>query len=291
MRVFVLSLVLLLAGIALADDFVVTPSNLAPHAFTAKQIAPGTSRIFSVRSSYAACDSCNISGKTESTSSDPKLHYIDDDIVGSDFRLEINLFHFLWPKTQNIEGAENWTGHNFGGGLFLNAHYAYLLEAGLAPTIVQWLGPIYLGASYEFTFGRYYGRDEDDERSSDLAKNLFTGALNAGGGSMLFMNNHGLGLGMHGGIRQLHIINPGSRKYTSHDPRTGDEINPENQGGYHIQDWIFYYGFDIVGYTNLPLLKESNSKGHAAYAISLEMGVHTDDNPLIFWAFSFSLML
>ena len=157
--------------------------------------------------------------------------------------------------------------------------------------VVQWLGPIYLAATYDLTFGCYLGRDEDEATTIDIRENLLTGSLNVGGGTMVFMNNHGLGVGLHGGLRQMHIINPGSRAYTGTDYRTGNRIDPALQDGYHVENWIYYYGIDFVGYTNIPLLKESNTKNHQGYIFSFEMGTRPDDNPLIYWAFSMSLLL
>ena len=201
----------------------------------------------------------------------------DDDISGS--------------KTKNIEGAVDWRGHPFGGGIFLNAHYAFYLEAGVSPMIVQWLGPVYLGASYEFTFGRYYGHDEKNSLETSINKNYYTGSLNVCGGTMVFMNNHGIGIGAHGGMRQMRIINVGRLVNDSYNSRSGEYENTKFQDGYHMEDWLFYYSFDFAGYTNLPLLKESNSKGHAGYVMSMELGLHTDNTPLVYGAFSFSLFL
>ena len=243
-------------------DNILAPS-FVPQAIVAKQIAPGPTRAFTIGGIYTNCDI-----KTETKSNikycdTPNSMTIKDEIGGTNYRFDVNLLSFLWPKTENKEGAENWYGHFFGGGLFLNAHYSTILEAGISPMLTQWIGPFYIGATYAITFGHYF--DENEEKT----ENKIAGSLNLGGGFMGFMNNHGIGFGLHGGTRQLQIIH----------------------ADYHIKEWIIYYGLDILSYSNLPLLNESNSKGHFGFLTSMEVGVHTDNNPLMYWAFSFSLML
>ena len=291
MRKICLLIVYLCAFAAWADDYVVLSPSFVPQALLARQIAPGTQRFFSFTTNIGACDECNISGKIVSTSEDPQRHYSNDKIDGSGYRFDMKLYDFRWPKTENTSGAEHWEGNRLGGGFFLNASYSAFFKVGLYPMVVQWLGPIYLAATYDLTFGCYLGRDEDEATTIDIRENLLTGNLNVGGGTMVFMNNHGLGVGLHGGLRQMHIINPGSRAYTGTDYRTGNRIDPALQDGYHVENWIYYYGIDFVGYTNIPLLKESNTKNHQGYIFSFEMGTRPDDNPLIYWAFSMSLLL
>lgn len=291
MRKICLLIVYLCAFAAWADDYVVLSPSFVPQALLARQIAPGTQRFFSFTTNIGACDECNISGKIVSTSEDPQRHYSNDKIDGSGYRFDMKLYDFRWPKTENTSGAEHWEGNRLGGGFFLNASYSAFFKVGLYPMVVQWLGPIYLAATYDLTFGCYLGRDEDEATTIDIRENLLTGSLNVGGGTMVFMNNHGLGVGLHGGLRQMHIINPGSRAYTGTDYRTGNRIDPALQDGYHVENWIYYYGIDFVGYTNIPLLKESNTKNHQGYIFSFEMGTRPDDNPLIYWAFSMSLLL
>lgn len=291
MRKICLLIVFLCAFAAWADDYVVLSPSFVPQALLARQIAPGSSRIFSFSTSIGSCDYCNITGNIVSTSEDLQSHYSRDKVDGSNFRFEMNLVDFKWPRTKNTAGAEHWAGHRLGGGLFLNAYYSALLKVGLYPMVVQWLGPLYLAATYDLSYGCYFGYDEDNAMTTDVHESLLTGSLNVGGGTMVFMNNHGLGVGLHGGLRQMHIINPGSRVYTGTDYRTGSRIDPALQDGYHVEDWIYYYGIDFVGYTNIPLLKESNTKNHQGYIFSFEMGTRPDDNPLIYWAFSMSLLL
>jgi hypothetical protein len=275
------SFILIIVALAFAksDDHSINAPNLSPFAITAKQIAPGTSRIFSINSSFANCDSCSIPyDKTE-------------DLYGSNFRFDLSLFSCTWPITANTKGAENWTGHTFGGGLFLNSHYALPLEVGLSPTIIQWMGPFYIGATYQFTFGHYFGKDEKNKMTTDIKSNTFTGTFNIGGGAMLFMNNHGWGFGTHGGLRQTRIINPGSRAYTGTDSRWGNGINPQERTGYQKDDYVFYYGIDILFYTNVPLLEESNSKWHTGLLVSMESGIRPNVKSTPFWSISFSLLL
>lgn len=291
MRKICLLIVLFCAFAAWADDYVVLSPSFVPQALLARQIAPGTQRFFSFTTNIGACDECNISGKIVSTSEDPQRHYSNDKIDGSGYRFDMKLYDFRWPKTENTSGAEHWEGNRLGGGLFLNASYSAFFKVGLYPMVVQWLGPIYLAATYDLTFGCYLGRDEDEATTIDIRENLLTGSLNVGGGTMVFMNNHGLGFGLHGGLRQMHIINPGFREYTRTDYRTGNHIDPALRDGYHVEDWIYYYGIDFVGYTNIPLLKESNTRSHQGYMFSFEMGTRPDDNPLIYWSFSMSLLL
>lgn len=259
-----------------------------PQALIAKQIAPGTSKIFSISSTFGGCDSCNVSGRTVQNTDPPVL--VDDDISGSSyFRMDITPVSYTWPSTANPEGAENWSGHTFGGGFFLNFHYALPIEAGVAPSVVQWFGPIYVGASYELSFGRYYGKDSDGDTDFDKTRHLFTGAANFGAGSMTFMKFHGLGFGIHGGLRQFHIVSAGCSDSES-DVVGAPECTADGKQ-YHIQDWVFYYGIDFIGYTSLPLLKETNSKGHAAYSFTIESGIRTDDQRLMYWALQWSIML
>ncbi|MBR1745422.1 MAG: hypothetical protein IJ734_05515, partial [Fibrobacter sp.] len=278
---------LLLAASVFADDLVMAPL-FTPQALIAKQIAPGTSKIFSISSTFGGCDSCNVSGRTVQNTDPPVL--VDDDISGSSyFRMDITPVSYTWPSTANPEGAENWSGHTFGGGFFLNFHYALHIEAGVAPSVVQWFGPIYVGASYELSFGRYYGKDSDGDTDFDKTRHLFTGAANFGAGSMTFMKFHGLGFGLHGGLRQFHIVSAGCSDSES-DVVGAPECTADGKQ-YHIQDWVFYYGIDFIGYTSLPLLKETNSKGHAAYSFTIESGIRTDDQRLMYWSLQWSFML
>lgn len=257
-----------------------------PQALLAKQIAPGTSKQFSITSMFGGCDSCNVSGRYEPNTNPPAL--ADDEISGSSyFRMDVTPITFTWPKTQNPEGEENWSGHSFGGGFFLNLHYAVPIEVGIAPAVVQWLGPIYVGASYELSFGRYYGKDGDGDTDFDRTKHLFTGAANFGTGSMIFMKHHGLGFGLHGGLRQFHLVSAGC---SSDGDVSSSSCNIQDRQ-YHIQDWLFYYGIDLIGYTSLPLLTETNSKGHTGYSFTIESGVRTDDQRLMYWALHWSLLL
>lgn len=278
-------LLMILAAFCWADDLIM-PQNFSTHALVAKQIAPGTSRIIDFSTGNGGCDSCNVSGKTESN------HYTDDKISGMLFRLDVSLFTLTWPKTENTEGGYNYKGNTFGGGIFLNAHYSILLEAGLTPTFVQWVGPFYVAASYELSLGKYFGKPYDAITSLKLSTDfMLTGALNVGGGAMLFMNNHGMGFGMHGGLRQMHFVRSNYEIYTGTDYRTGEKINPKEQKGFHTQDWAIYYGFDFTGYTNLPFLKETNSKGHGGYTVSIESGIQLEDRPFYFWALTWSFYI
>ncbi|MCQ2121854.1 MAG: hypothetical protein MJY78_08535 [Fibrobacter sp.] len=284
-------LFLVLAGATWADELIMS-QNFSTHALVAKQIAPGSSRIIDITTGYGGCDSCNVTGHTTSTADDRKKHYTDDEISGMMFRIDLSLFTLTWPKTENTEGAFNYKGNTFGGGLFLNVHYAFLLEAGLTPTLVQWFGPFYIAAAYELSLGKYFGKDADEKMSTDLATDIMlTGALNVGGGTMMFLNNHGIGIGIHGGLRQMHFVRPDCEKYTGTDYRTGDKINPKAQQGFHTQDWLLYYGFDFTGYSNLPFLKETNSKGHGGYTISIESGIQLEDRPFYYWALTWSFYL
>lgn len=269
---------------------VISASNFVPQAIVAKQIVPGTSRPFSFGSSYFSCDKKKDKDtyidNCETPNSKAKAKTFDV----LDFRIDGNLYKITWPRTEHTEGAENWDGHFFGGGLFLSAHYAILLEIGISPILVQWVGPFYVAAAYDLSFGHYFGKDEKDEFETDIHQNLFTGTLNLGGGFMAFMNNHGLGFGAHGGIRQLHILNAGLKGKTNYN-FIGNQSTIEEKGSSHIKDWIFYCGFDILTYTNLPLLNESNSKEHQGFSTSIEMGIRTEKNPLIYWSLSLSLIL
>ena len=287
MRFWTRFLLIFLVAQAFADDYVVMAPNFVPHGVVAKQIAPGTSRIISLTTTFAFCDSCEIWRDASIIESLPEKKDVD----GSAFRFEVSLFDLTWPKTKNTDGANNWTGHNFGGGIFLNAHYGFWLEGGLSPMIVQWFGPFYLAAAYQFSFGRYYGHDADDEVDSDINENKFMGATNLGGGAMAFMNNHGLAFGAHGGIRDCHIINPGDKHYTSYDSYAGRPVSPAFRGGYQIDKWVAYYGVDFVSYTNLPLLAEADYKWHTAFLLSFEVGLKTGDNPVSFWSLVMSFMI
>ena len=287
MRLWTRFLLLFLMAYAFADDYVVMAPHFVPHAVVAKQIAPGTSRIFSLATTFAFCDSCEIKrdATVEENGSEKK------DVESSAFRAEVSLWDLTWPKTKNIEGANDWNGHNFGGGIFLNLHYGMWLEGGLSPMIVQWFGPIYLAAAYQFSFGRYYGHDADDEVDSDINENKFFGSVNLGGGAMAFMNNHGLAFGAHGGIRDCHILNPGKDYYTSYDYSAGRPSSPQFRNGYQLDKWVFYYGVDFVSYTNLPLLAEADFKSHTAVLMSFEVGIKSGDNPATFWSFVMSFMI
>jgi hypothetical protein len=263
-----------------------------PHALLAKQIAPGSSKQFAITSIYGGCDSCNVSGNYERDAKTPTL--ADDDLSGTAlFRLDVTPFKIMWPKTTNTDGADYWTGHTFGGGLFASVHYTFPIELGIAPTVVQWLGPVYVAASYEFAFGRYYGKYADNGINFDDTRHLITGAFNVGGGSMLFMNHHGYGFGMHGGMRQFHLVSAGcTTKKDDDDTHTvGSPQCPVEDKQYHLQDWMFYYGIDFIGYTSLPLLIESGSRNHGGYTISIESGIRTDDQRLMYWAIQWSILL
>ena len=250
------------------DDLAMAP-NFAPHALEAKQIAPGTSHKFT----FTITQSKGNQGKDEDGE-------VKDSINAYDYRFNFTPFHINWPKLENKQGAENWSGHTFGGGFFLDAHYSILLKLGITPTIVQWLGPVYLSAAYDLTFGHYFGTNEKKEFETNYSESKFTGAFNLGGGAIAFMNNHGLGFGVHGGLRQIHLINARiSKEY------------PKNSEGFHVNDKIFYYGLDIISYSNLPLLNETNSKGHFGMITSFEMGVHSFNTPIVYWNISLSFLL
>ena len=292
MRKIITFFILFFASVSVwAGDDVITASNFVPQAMLAKQIAPGTTRSFSLGNSYSSCDSKTASDTHIDYCKSPNSYIAKKDIGGHNFRIDVNLFNLSWPKTENPEGAANWNGHTFGGGLFLSAHYSIILEAGITPMLIQWLGPFYIGASYDLTLGHYFGTDEKNRFDASIHKSQFTGSLNLGGGFMAFMSNHGIGFGTHGGIRQIQILNVGYKQYTATDYRSGNRINPEYKGDYQIKEWIFYYGLDFLTYSNLPLLKESNSKGHYGLLFSTEFGLRNDKKPLIFFAFSISLML
>ena len=251
-----------------SDDLAMAP-NFAPHALEAKQIAPGTSHKFT----FTITQSKGYQGKDE-------YGEVKDSINAYDYRFNFTPFHITWPKLENTQGAENWSGHTFGGGFFLDAHYSVLLKLGITPTVVQWLGPVYLSAAYDLTFGQYFGTNEKKEFETKYSEGKFTGAFNLGGGAIAFMNNHGLGFGVHGGGRQIHLINARiSKEY------------PEKSEGFHVNDKIYYYGLDIISYSNLPLLNETNSKSHFGMMTSFEMGVHSFKTPLVYWNVSLSLLL
>ena len=267
-HIFLFTLVLAIAISWGSDDLAMAP-NFAPLAMEAKQIAPGASHKFTltITQSKGVLDNDD-NGE------------VKDSINAYDYRLNFTVFRKTWPKLENTQGAENWSGHTFGGGLFLDAHYSILLKLGITPTIVQWLGPVYLSAAYDLSFGQFFGTNEKKEFETKYSESKFTGAFNLGGGTAAFMNNHGIGFGVHGGLRQIHLINTRiSKEY------------PKKSEGFHVNDKIYYYGLDIISYSNLPLLNESNSKSHFSIIASFEMGVHSFKTPLVYWNISLSLLL
>ena len=243
-------------------DNILAPS-FVPQAIIAKQIAPGPTRAYTFGGIFSDCDIKTNTKSNIKYCETPKSLILKDEVSGTNYRFDVNVLSFLWPKTENKEGAENWNGHLFGGGLFLNIHYSTFLEAGISPMFTQWIGPFYIGATYALTFGHYF------DENKDFSANKIAGSLNLGGGVMGFMSNHGLGFGLHSGIRQMQILNV----------------------DYNVKDWIFYYGLDFLTYSNLPLLDESNSKGHFGFLTSIDIGVHTEKHPLMYWAFSLSLII
>ena len=278
MRKLFFFIILLASAFVWAGD-VIMVSSYVPQAIMAKQIASGTSHSITFGGSYVLCDNKKDSG-THIDGCETPHHFVESkDIDGAQFHIDFNLFKWTWPKTQNSEGAENWNGHFLGGGLFLNTHYAMALEAGISPMLVQWIGPFYLGAAYELSLGHY------------SSQNLFTGSFNLGGGFMGFMSNHGIGFGTHGGIRQMHFLNVSYKDYPNTDNHIGNSISAQNSGKHNIDENIFYYGLDFLIYTNLPLLNESNSNGHYAFLSSFEMGIRTNNNSLMYFGFSFSVLL
>ena len=250
-----------------SDDLAMAP-NFAPFALEAKQIAPGASHKFTLTTTQSK-------GTLDKDDNENEK----DSIKAADYRFNFTVFRITWPKLENTQGAENWSGHTFGGGFFVDTHYSILLKLGITPTVVQWLGPVYLSAAYDLSFGRYFGTNEKREFQTKYSESKFTGAFNLGGGTFAFMNNHGLGFGIHGGLRQIHLINAKiSRKY------------PEPSKGFHVNDKIYYYGLDIISYSNLPLLNETNSKSHFCILTSFELGVHSLKTPLVYWNISLSLL-
>lgn len=268
-KIFILFTILFAVAISWGSDDLAMAPNFAPHALGAKQIAPGTSHKFT----FSLTQSKGKLSKNEHGE-------VIDSANAYDYRFNFTPFHITWPKLENTQGAENWSGHTFGGGFFLDAHYSILLKLGITPTIVQWLGPVYLSAAYDLTFGHYFGTNEKKEFETKHSESKFTGAFNLGGGAIAFMNNHGLGFGVHGGLRQIHLINARiSKEY------------PKNSEGFHVNDKIYYYGLDIISYSNLPLLNETNSKGHFGMVNSFEMGVHSFNTPIVYWNISLSFLL
>lgn len=279
MRKLFFFLILLASVIVWAGD-VILASSYVPQAILAKQIAPGTSHSITFGGSYVLCDPQKDSDSHIGDCKTPHHFVKSEDIDGAQFHIDFNLFKWTWPKTQNPEGDENWDGHFLGGGLFLNSHYAMAHEVGISPTIVQWIGPFYLGAAYDLSLGHY------------SSQNLFTGSFNLGGGFMGFMSNHGIGFGTHGGIRQMHFLNVGYKEeYSNTDNKIFNSSTPQYSGKHNIEENIFYYGLDFLIYSNSPLLNESNRKGHYAFLSSFEMGIRTDNNSLMYFAFSFSVLL
>ena len=291
MRKIILLVIIFAWVTAWAEDDVVLAPSFAPPAMAAKQIAPGTEYLFTIGNSLGACEPSSPT-TMHSDLCRSNREYGEDKISGFNARLDISLYSIMWPKTENTEGAENWYGHTFGGGLFLTMHYSIPLEIGVSPIIVQWLGPIYIGAAYDLSFGHYFGYNRTRKGNevyytynfdAGVSTNNISGSLNLGGGTMFFMNNHGLAFGAHAGIRQLHIINAGEN--------LKDYPATRFSKGYKLDKWIFYYGFEYASYSNLPLLKEANQKQHFFSIISYEMGLHTETNPVIYWSLSFSLLL
>jgi len=262
-----------LTGFTFANQ-VTTAPVLSPFAFVAKQVAPGTSFTFEYSSLYGMCDSCKV----------------DDEIVDGELkaitflRIDLSPLSFTWPRTQNTAGAYDWKGHTFGGGIFLNFHYAIPLEFGVSPVLVQWAGPIYLGASYDFSFVKYFGQ-KGNETNYDWSDQMFAGAANFVAGAMMFMNYHGFGFGGHGGLRQVHIASAGCTRKDY-----GDRGCPVEGLKFHIDDWVFYYGVDIITFSSVPLLKETRSKSHSGFALTFEAGIRKDGGPL-FWALNWSIFL
>lgn len=275
-KIYVILLIFISTSVY-ANELVSAAPSLTPQAILAKQIIPGTTRAITFSVANGGCDSC--------------FKDIKDKVDGWSNRFDVNLFNFIWPRTQQLDGAENWKGNIWGGGFFINAHYGFLLNAGISPMVVQWIGPFYIGASYEFTISHNFGEDADNRFKSSISTTKTTGTFNVGGGTIKFMNNHGLGFGIHGGLRNLHVISAGREVYTSYDSYAGKKINPNFREGYHVNDWIFYYGIDFVNYTNLPLLKESNRANHWGYLISIEFGIPTKAHPFYFGNFSLSILL
>ena len=277
MRIIFVILLIFISTSAYAHELVSTAPSLTSHAILAKQIIPGTSKAISFSLINGGCDSC--------------FKDIKDKINGWSNRFDINLFNIIWPKIQQLDGAENWKGNLWGGGFFINAHYGLLLNAGISPIVIQWIGPFYIGATYELTISHNFGEDADNRFESSISTTKTTGTFNMGAGTIKFMNNHGLGFGIHGGLRNLHVISAGREAYTSYDSYAGKKINPKFREGYHVNDWVFYYGIDFTNYTNLPLLKESNRTKHWGYLISLEFGIPTKTHSFYFGNFSFSILL
>lgn len=275
LRTLILVSVVLL-DFAMAGERLVFAPNLTPYALMAKQIAPGTTRAITMSGGWGSCDSsCHSEAESDASA----------------FRLETNLFKLMWPKTENLQGSENYTGHTFGGGLFLDMHIGYLLETGVAPTFVQWIGPFYIGASYEVSVGHYVGDDAKGNLTFEHSDNLLTQTLNVGGGTMLFMNNHGLGFGAHGGLRKIHLVNAGYDVKAGYNSRSGEYESSEPRDGFHAEDWMYYMGLEYVIYDNLPLLRETQSKGHSAAIFSFEGGFCTKKTSLSYISLTMSILI
>ncbi len=270
-----------------SDDMIMA-SSFAPYAVVAKQIAPGTSSVYSASFFNASCDSCNISGHTKNI--DGNDVHVNDLIYGNGFKASASLLSLTWPLKGDVNGSDNHKGNLFGGGVFFSIHYSFLLEIGAELTAIQWFGPVYLGATYGINAGEYFGKDADNGFDLDLGTYEAVSTLNLGGGAMLFMNNHGLGYGMHCGLRRLHLVRADYEEYTGHD-KHGLENAPVRQEGLYDKGWAFYYGIDLTGYTNLPLLKENKKRGHSGYVFSLESGFYLKEHPVNFWSLTASLLL
>ena len=122
MRKIILLFIIFACAITWAEDDVVLAPSIVPPAMAAKQIAPGVRYLFTIGNSLGACDPSTPKAM-HSDFCRSEREYGEDKISGFNARLDINLYNITWPKTENTEGAENWYGHTFGGGMFLTTHY------------------------------------------------------------------------------------------------------------------------------------------------------------------------
>lgn len=230
--------------------------SIVPQAVLSRQ-KPSAMFIAGTNFFYYGCDSCDINGDFLDRSTGES----DPQIRNSQTRIDGSVFNHTWGSATNF----------WNGGFFLNLHYTFDMEIGASPMLVQWVGPVYLGATYEWSAGKYKNNNAE-------SVSLNTGAFNIGAGTMQFFDFLKFGIGMHGGVRDIHIMD------------AEDEMNPyshHKREEFHIHDCLWYYGFDFA-YLHIPRIFQSPNS--SAIIASVEIASQIKRTPLSYWALSISFI-
>lgn len=143
------------------------------------------------------------------------------------------------------------------GGLFLSVPLTIPLDVGIRSSLVQWIGPFYLGAGVSFVGGFYPNEQDDDyEPKADDSFGRFDGFIlyNLGGGAMIDVGKN-FALGGYANYERMALNSGGSnvKEYGFYLDVMSEKQGKENLPAYSKRVDVMTLGLNVFVKMKSPL--------------------------------------